>query len=75
MAIAMLMDVIVRLPIYQVPYIHHFTYHQDVLFGGFVFAHSTILPKGRLRHTWSYVLPKIAEQNLYSIYVFAMVYA
>ena len=31
-------------------YIHHFTYPQDILFGGFVLLHSTILPKGRLRH-------------------------
>ena len=31
-------------------YIHHFTYPQGILFGGFVLLHSTILPKGRLRH-------------------------
>ena len=31
-------------------YIHHFTYPQDILFGGFVLLHSTVLPKGRLRH-------------------------
>ena len=41
---------LLRLPIYQVPYIHHFTYPQDILFGGFVLLHSTILLKGRLRH-------------------------
>ena len=39
-----------RLPIYQVPYIHHFSYPQDILFGGFVLLHSTILLKGILRH-------------------------
>ena len=50
MATAMLMDVTLRLPIYQVPYIHHFTYPQGILFEGFVLLHSTILPKGTLRH-------------------------
>ena len=44
------MDVMLRLSIYQVPYIYHFTYPQDILFGGFVLLHSTISPKGRLRH-------------------------
>ena len=39
-----------RLPIYQVPYIHHFTCPQDILFGGFGLLHSTILLRGRLRH-------------------------
>ena len=50
MATAMLMTVMLRLPIYQVPYIHHFTYPQDILFRGFVLLHSTILLKGKLRH-------------------------
>ena len=50
MATAMLMDVTLRLPIYQVPYIHHFCYRQDILFGGFVLLHSTVLLKGKLRH-------------------------
>ena len=50
MATAMLMAVTLRLPIYQVPYIHHFTYPQDISFGEFALLHFTILPKGRLRH-------------------------
>ena len=45
----MLVAVMLRIPIYQAPYIHHFTYPQDILFGGFESLHSTILPKGRLR--------------------------
>ena len=52
MATAMLVSLL-RLPIYQSPYIHHyihhFTYPQDMLFRGFESLHSTILPKGRLR--------------------------
>ena len=50
MATTMLMALIVETSYYQVPYIHHFTYPQDILFVGFVLWHSTILPKGRLRH-------------------------
>ena len=50
MATAMLMAVIFETSIYQVPYIRHFAYPQDILFGGFVLLHSTILLKGRLRH-------------------------
>ena len=49
MATAVLLAVMLRLPIYQAPYIHHFTYPQDILFGGFESLHSTILSKGRLR--------------------------
>ena len=49
MATAMLLAVMLRFPIYQAPYIHHFTYPQDILFGGFEPLHSTIFPKGRLR--------------------------
>ena len=50
MATAMLMTVMLRLPIYEVPYIHHFTYPQNILFGGFVLLYSTVLLKGKLRH-------------------------
>ena len=50
MATTMLMALIVETSYYQVPYIHHFTYPQGILFGGFVLLHSTILLKGRQRH-------------------------
>ena len=49
MATAMLLAVMLRLPIYQTRYIHHFAYPQDILFGGLESLHSIILPKGRLR--------------------------
>ena len=50
MATSMLMAVIIETFIYKVPYIHHFTDPEDILFGGFVLLHSTILLRGRLRH-------------------------
>ena len=50
MTAAMLMAVIVETSYFQVPHIRHFTYPQDILYGGFVLLHFTILLKGRLRH-------------------------
>ena len=65
-ATAMLVAVMLRLPIYQAPYMHHFTipkisYLEDL---------NRYIPpfywRGHWDPTWSYGLPNITEQNLYS---------
>ena len=66
MATAVLLAVMLRLPIYQAPYIHHLTIPRI----SYLEALNRYIPpfyqRGHWDPTWSYGLPNITEQNLYS---------
>ena len=69
MATAMLVSLL-RLPIYQAPYIHHYIHHFLIPKICYLEGLNHYIPpfywKGDWDPTLSYVLPKIAEQNLNS---------
>ena len=57
---------LLRLPIYQVPYIHHFTIPRISYLEGLNRYIPPFYQRGHWDPTWSYGLPNITEQNLYS---------
>ena len=65
-ATAMLVAVMLRLPIYQAPYIHHFTIPRISYLEGLNRYIPPFYQRGHWDRTWSYGLPNITEQNLYS---------
>ena len=76
MATAMLMTFMLRLLIYQVPYIHHFTYPQDILFWRVCIVTFHRFTEGETETPHSHMAyPRLQNRACIQSDVFAMVYA